>query len=306
MLNLHRLRLLVELQRRGTVTQVAQALSYSPSTISAQLAQLERETGADLLEPVGRRVRLTAAGETLVRHAERILLQIDQAEADLARARADLGGQVRVATFQTAAIALVPTLLETLSRDHPAVEVYLSEILPDAGTSALLARDFDLVLGEQYPGPPPAPARGIDRQHLFSDPMSCYTPSAWAAHATRLADLADRPWVLEPRDKPARAWAESVCRAAGFEPRVRFESADLLVHVRLAETGHAVALLPDLLWAARRPEADRLPLPDHPAREVYTAVRRGAETRPVLVELRRALAEVSIGLLQQVRPHEPV
>ncbi|KHL05321.1 LysR family transcriptional regulator [Sinomonas humi] len=297
MLSIHRLRLLVELNRRGTVTEVARALSYRPSTISQQLAQLEREAGSRLIEPTGRRVRLTAAGEMLVRHAEVILVQIDRAEADLARARAEIGGEVRVATFQTAAIALVPSLLENLQRSHPDVTVYLSEIQPDAGNSALLARDFDLVLGEVYPGPPSKPSSGIEQQHLFSDPMRCYAPSRWLGDSTLVQDLARYPWVMEPRGKPARAWAEALCRAAGFEPNVRFESADLLVHVMLAETGHAVALLPDLVWTARTPRATLLPLPDSPAREVYTAVRLGSETKPILVELRRALAEVAGALL---------
>lgn len=293
MFSTHRLRLLVELHRRGTISEVARALSYSPSTISEQLAQLESEAGADLLEPVGRRVRLTPAGEILVRHAEMILVQVDRAHADLASARAEISGDVRVATFQTAAISLLPELLTEMSQQHPGVTVHLSEIQPDAGTAALMARDFDLVLGEEYPSLPPSPPAPIDRRALLADPMHLYAPGMnippGQDSEADLLSYADRPWIMEPGDKPARAWAESLCRRTGFEPDVRFESADLLVHVELAETGHAVALLPDLIWSSRRPKGPLVRLPGDPERKVYTAVRNGAETRPVLMVFRELL-----------------
>ena len=97
----HRLRLLVELSRRGTLSAVAAALSYSPSTISQQLSQLEVEVGTPLLEPVGRRVRLTPQAEILVSHAETVLRQLEAAETAVARSLAEVTGRVRLATFQT-------------------------------------------------------------------------------------------------------------------------------------------------------------------------------------------------------------
>lgn len=292
MFSTHRLRLLVELDRRGTLAEVARALSYSPSTISQQLAHLEVEAGSRLLEPVGRRLRLTPAGELLVRHAERILAQIERAQAELAASRSDVVGSVRIATFQTAAISLVPHVLTALSRRYPDVTVYLSEIQPDAGTAALMARDFDLVLGEEYPGLPANLPAAVNRRPLFSDPMHLYAPEV-SDGPVDIAAYADQPWVMEPRGKPARAWAEACCRTAGFEPDVRFESADLLVHAELAETGHAAALLPDLIWSSRRRRRPLVDLPDAPVREIYTAVREGAEDRPILVALRNLLGEVS-------------
>lgn len=295
MLNLHRMRLLVELSRRGTLAQVAQALSFSTSTISQQLGQLETEAGVRLIEPVGRGVGLTSAGEILVEHAERILQQIDFAEAALAATRSEIVGVVRVATFQTAAISLIPDLLHIMSERHPGLTVYLSEIQPDAGAAALLAREFDLVLGEQYPGHESPPPAGIERRPLMSDALRLYVGPHLLPQPTpaRLSDFAKLPWVLEPKGKPARAWAESACRAAGFEPDVRYESADLLVQARLAETDHAVAVLPDLVWRTRRAEAGLVDLPGQPARQVYTAVRTGAATRPVLVEIRSVLTTIS-------------
>ncbi len=293
MLNAHRLHLLVELRRRGTITDVAKALSYSVSTISSQLAQLEKEAGSRLIEPVGRRVRLTTAGEMLADHAEQILIMVNRAEADLARTRTGIAGVLRAATFQTAAIGLVPPLLRELRDLHPELVLQLSEIQPDTATSVLLAHDFDLVVGEAYPGLGPTRPTTIDQRQLLADPLRCYAPTEWVSQGSRLEELAHRPWVLEPPGKPARAWAESMFRAAGFEPVVRFESADLLVQVTLVESGHAAALLPDLVWAARHPRAPLLRLPDDPVRQVYTAVRIGTEHQPTLVELRHVLSRVS-------------
>lgn len=294
MLDLQRLRLLVELSRRGTVTEVADALSYSRSSVSQQLSQLQRETGVQLIEPVGRRVKLTTAGEILVQHAERILRLVDRAETDLAATRSEIAGELRVATFQTAAITMIPEMLDTMVQRHPRLAIYLAEIQPDAGTAALRAGEFDLVLGEQYPGLRHSSPAGIERQPLFADPLQLWVREdqpRWIGH--QLADFAQADWVFEPRGKPAREWAEAVCRAAGFQPRVRFESADLLVHARLVETGHAAALMPDLVWQSRPSTARSLHLPGEPHRDVYTAVRRGAETRPALVELRRVLSEIA-------------
>jgi DNA-binding transcriptional LysR family regulator len=107
MLYLNRLRLLLELQRCGTITAVAQALSYSPSTISQQLATLERETGVRLLEPVGRRVRLTPQAELLAHHAVGLLEQVERTEAALDGAHDEIVGTLRIAAFQTAVLTLV-------------------------------------------------------------------------------------------------------------------------------------------------------------------------------------------------------
>src|SRR5215475_300280 len=119
MLDLRRLRLLRELARRGTITAVAQALSYSPSAVSQQLTALEKETGVRLLEPAGRRVRLTAQAGLLVAHAEVLLEAMEQAEAALAQSLTETAGTLRVAAFQTAVLTLVPPALPSSSSNTP-------------------------------------------------------------------------------------------------------------------------------------------------------------------------------------------
>src|SRR6185295_3921696 len=171
MYDLHRLRVLRELKHRGTLAAVARALAYSPSAISQQLSLLEAEVGVPLLEPVGRRVRLTDQAEILVAHTEAILRQLETAEADLATSLSELRGTLRIASFQTAALTLVPTALDRLRGLHPSLRVHVTQVEPEVALPALQTRDFDLVIAEEYPGNPnPRPA-GLDSEDLFDDAL---------------------------------------------------------------------------------------------------------------------------------------
>ena len=115
---------------------MAEALSYSPSAVSQQLSTLERETGVRLLEPAGRRVRLTAQAELLVEHAERLLEDMERAEAALARSREDTAGTLRVAAFQTAVLTLMPSTLLRLAENHPRLRAEVAELQPEAALPA--------------------------------------------------------------------------------------------------------------------------------------------------------------------------
>ncbi|XRQ07151.1 LysR substrate-binding domain-containing protein [Actinomadura welshii] len=290
MLDLHRLRLLRELKHRGTLAAVAEALSYSPSSISQQLSVLEKEAGVPLLEPVGRRVRLTAQAEILVAHTEAVLERLERAEADLAASLRGLTGVLRVAAFQTAALALVPDALSTLRDAHPRLRVEITQREPESALPGLLARDFDLVITEEYPGDPSPRPAGIEYAALGEDEIALAAPAP-APPGAGLRDLAETPWVMEPAGTASRRWATRLCRAEGFEPDVRFESTDLLLHLRLAERGHAAALLPGLVWSGRPPAVPlvRLPAADR-VRRLFTASRRGSGSHPAVRAFRDALA----------------
>ncbi|MEV5979357.1 LysR family transcriptional regulator [Streptomyces sp. NPDC052114] len=297
MFDLHRLRLLRELKHRGTLAAVAAALSYSPSTVSQQLSQLETEVGVPLLEPVGRRVRLTPQAEILVAHTEAVLARLERAEADIATSLSGLTGTLRIASFQTANLALVPTALTLLREAHPALRVHVTQAEAETALPALLARDFDLVIAEEYPGDPePRPAE-LQQEVLCDDPLRLAAPAVAGRVDPRGTDpqealraYADHPWVMEPVGSAARRWATALCRSAGFEPDVRFESTDLLLHLRLVELGHAVAFLPDLVWNDRGPTLELGPLPrGWRSRRLCTAVRAGRSTHPAIVACRKAL-----------------
>lgn len=283
---LRRLRLLYELSQRGTLAAVAEALSFSPSTISQQLAQLERDAGVALLVPDGRRVRLTEHGAALAAHAARALALDEQVRAELETLRPGIA-PVRIAVLQTAARALVPAALTLLAERTPQLRVEVAEMPPEEGLFELSARGYDLVIAEQYPGHTRAHRSELDRVVLGIDPVRL----ASASPIGGLSALADRPWVMEPRGTAAREWAVQQCRAAGFEPDVRFELADLTAHAQLIAAGHAVGMLPDLLWAGQQPSVELTDLPGRPVREIFTAVRHSDVERPSIRTVRRALAD---------------
>ena len=286
MFDLRRLRLLHELSMRGTLTAVAQALSFSPSTISQQLALLEREAGVPLLEPDGRLVRLTAQGAALAAHAARMLAAEEAARVELERLRPSLA-PVRLAVMQSAAHGLLPRALDALDESEPHLRVEVAELAPEEGLFEVAARGFDIAVAEQYPGHTREHRDGIERSLLGRDAIRLAV--AHDTSAARLDDLRDRPWVMEPVGTAARQWATQQCRAAGFEPDVRFEMADLTAHVGLVASGHAVGLIPDLVFVGDGPPVRLIGLPGEPRREVFTAVRRGTADRPGIRAVRRAL-----------------
>ncbi|GAA2180994.1 LysR family transcriptional regulator [Brooklawnia cerclae] len=301
MLDLHRLRLLVELERRGTLSAVADALSYSKSTVSQQLGALEREAGVSLIQPSGRKVQLTPQGRVLAGYGRRLLDVLDEAEAEVARTVTAVSGTIRIAVFQSASYAIVPTALSLLAERHPGLRVEVVTRGPEEGLVEVSSRDFDLVLAEQYPGRTRPLFTNLDRVALTRDPIRLAVPPRPASPALpgttatddppRLADLRDALWVMEPIGTAARDWSVQVCRSAGFEPDVRFETADLMAHVRLIESGNAVGLLPDLVWAGQRPTVSLTELPGAPRREVFSSARRSAAAHPAVGAARRALAE---------------
>jgi len=295
-LDVRRLALLRELSLRGTITAVAAALHQTPSSVSQQLAQLEKEAGVRLLLKSGRRVQLTPQAELLVEHTAGILDRLDRAEADLSTSLGTASGILRVAIFQSVALALLPRALDVLERESPELVAVVTQREPETALHETFARDFDLVIAEEYPGHAAPRLGGLDREPLTTDAIRLATPPRESGRygAAAIADAAEAPWVMEPRGAASRHWAEQACRRAGFEPRVRFETADLQAHVRLIQTGHAVALLPDLLWQGTAPGSVSLvPLDGDPRRTIFTSTRTGIATRPSVTAFRDALARAA-------------
>lgn len=288
MFDIRRLRLLTELAARGTITAVAEALSYSPSSVSQQLALLEREAGVPLLTKTGRRVQLTPQAELLVRRTRGILDQLESMEAELGASLTEVAGTVRLAVFQSAALGIVPQALTLLATSFPSLRVEITQREPENALFEVWAREFDLVIAEQYPGHAAPRQPGLDREGLCRDELRLGVPGG--SDIRSLADAAARAWVMEPRGTASRHWAEQRCREAGFEPDVRFETADLQAHIRLIESGNAVALLPDLVWAGRSPSVALVDLPGSPRRTVFTSAREASRERPAIVAVREVLA----------------
>jgi len=287
--------MLREFAARGTLAAAAEAMGYSPSAISQQLSILEREAGVPLTVRSGRGLRLTAAGERLVERAEIILATLEIAQAELRNGAETIDGTVRIAVFQSAALSLVPAALGILAAAHPALRVRVTQSEPGAALADTWARNFDLVVAEEYPHHSAPHYPGIDRRPLISDEIRLCVGGKWSASTTLYA-LSDAPWVMEPEGTATRHFAEQACRTAGFEPDVRFETADLQAHVRYIQAGLAVGLLPGLMWSQSGSEITALPLLPVAERTIFTAARESSGHDAAIGAVRAALEQAAASL----------
>ena len=177
MLELRRLRLLRELHELGTIAAVADALQFTPSAVSQQLAMLEREAGVPLLERAGRGVRLTDAALVLVDHAGALLERTALAEADLAAAAGTVSGRGRIAGFQSVMLRLALPAMEALARDAPGLRCEVVEAEPEDALPALALGHLDLVLGDEWQHHPRSLPAGLQRHDLHRDEVHLLLPA---------------------------------------------------------------------------------------------------------------------------------
>ena len=247
MSDFRRLQLFLELAQRGTISAVAAATSYSTSGISQQLAALERDLGVKLLEPDGRRVKLTAPGSALVSRIPRLLEEWEEARSAAHRGTEELAGKLNLAVFQTAYLAMIPSLIRALSAHHPRLEVHIAQAEPDAAIPTLLAREIDAAIIEQYPSFPGPQPQELHRTVIARDPMLLVFPEGGPEPVGDLDHLSEMPWALEPAGSAVREWAEALCRKSGFEPIVAYETSDVLSQIELVRAGLAAAFIPSLM-----------------------------------------------------------
>ncbi len=282
MLNVGRLRVLVEVARRGSFSSAAEALSYTQSAVSQQVATLEAETGMTLLERHARGVRVTAAGHALVEHAEGILARLEAAEAELSAIAGLRAGRLRMASFPTAGATLMPLAIATFRAAYPEVELTLAEGEPEEIAPRLSAGEFDLALLFEFEEPDALD--GLERVELLADPMYLALPGTHPlAHKSdlRLADLRGEAWVQTSRESPCARHVVRCCHAAGFEPNVSFESDDYQTVQGLVAAGVGVALIPELaLSGVREDIAIRALAPSPPLRQVIAAAPTDARLSP--------------------------
>jgi DNA-binding transcriptional LysR family regulator len=250
-LDLRRLRLLRELEERGTLGAVAAALGYSPSAVSQQLAVLEKEVGVRLLEKAGRGVRLTDAASLLAQHARVLLSAAEAASADLASLTGEVRGTVRAGGLQSATRRLLIPAMARLQADHPQVRVEIVEIEFEQALPELRLGTLDVVISDEYDGHPrPRPA-GLDFVPLHEEPLRLVLParhpSAEHHGPVALAALRDDAWATSPAGTGHHALLLGACRSlGGYEPDLRHRSNDPDVQLDLVRTTGAVALLPTL------------------------------------------------------------
>jgi DNA-binding transcriptional LysR family regulator len=293
MLHAGRLRLLVELEQRGTVTAVAAALDYTPSAVSQQLTRLETETGRRLLERVGRGVLLTDAGRLLASHARDVLARLELAETALEQADA-ISGRLRVAAFQTAAQGLVVPAFAALCARHPELVCELHDHEAETALPLLHSGRLDLVVAEEYEHAPRPHDPVIERRDLGLDELLVALPSAHPLARKdgplALADLAHERWATPWEDSAYAAMILRACRTAGFEPDIRHRVTDLHTLLDLARAALAITLVPALGGAKKTDGLALRPLRGGGLhRSIFAAVRRSAAARPAIEALIREL-----------------
>jgi DNA-binding transcriptional LysR family regulator len=279
-----RLAVLLELSRLGSMREVAEELGTTTSTVSQQIAALAREAGSPLVEPDGRRVRLTPAGRRLAEHAVTILAAVEAARLDL-DPRSEPAGIVRVAGFATAVRSTLLPVLDEISRTHPAVRLLIREHEPGEAFALLRTDDVDLALTYDYDLAPAAFDPTLESTPLWTTRWGLGVPAGEAAvtgHARAVfAHFADLDWIVNSRNTADADVVRTIASMAGFEPRVthRVDSLDLVQD--LVAAGVGVGLLP--ADQPTRPEVVTLPLTDPVVRlRAYAVVRRGRGSWPPL------------------------
>jgi len=305
MLNVGRLRVLKEVAYRGSFSAAAEALSYTQSAISQQIATLEAETGMALLERHPRGVSLTAAGQTLVGHAEGILARLEAAESSLAAIAGLRGGRLRMASFSTAGATLMPLAIATFRASYPDVELTLTEGEPEEIVPRLRAGELDLALLFEFDGETPLPEDMV-RTELLEDPMYLALPRAHALadkRRLRLEDLGGEAWVQTSSSSPCALHVVRSCHAAGFEPNVAFESDDYQTVQGLVAAGVGVALIPELaLSVVREDIVIRALSPAPPVRQVIAVTPAGARLVPAAPAMLSILGQAAERLTQTGHP----
>ncbi|RST01561.1 LysR family transcriptional regulator [Streptomyces sp. WAC07149] len=288
--DIKKLRILRTLADQGTVTATAEALHMTPSAVSQQLTNLARQLGVPLLEPQGRRVRLTDAAHLVLRHTEAVFAQLERADAELTGYRSGESGEVRVGAFSTAVPVLVVPAVAALRLTHPGIELRVRETEAAESYELLSAGTVDLALSLAAHAPTARDTR-FTRITLLEDPLDVALPPDHplaAAPVLRLADLSADRWIYGG----SGPWSEitrSACEPAGFVPEQAHSASGWTAILAMVEAGMGVALVPRMVSARASGVTIRTLTHDRPTRHVIAALRRGTEAAPALAQALKAL-----------------
>ena len=296
MLDVRRMRVLREVAARGSFSAAAEALNFTQSAVSQQVAALERESGSKLVERGARGIRLTDAGRALVDHADAILARLDEAEQELAAIAGLRGGHLRLESFQSAGATLVPRALGEFHSRYPNVELSVATAENEDAHDALRAGEIDIAIVMDFEWLPLL-APDIELTQLLVDPYRLILPGDHRLAAKRsvaLAELASEPWIVPMTGFGCREGIIGSCRAAGFEARVAIESDENEQTQAFVAAGLGVALWPQLALAAVHPGVVVKPLSKtRLERRVYSATLRDSYCSAAAEAMIATLCEVA-------------
>ncbi|MEZ0293196.1 MAG: LysR family transcriptional regulator [Solirubrobacteraceae bacterium] len=286
MLDVTRLRVIDAVARHGSVTAAARALHYSQPSVTHHLTRLESETGAQLLQRVGRGVRLTPAGQLLADRAAEIIGRIDAAGGELSAHVGLTAGRVRIVGFASAMGSLVPAAVATLAGRHPGLEVNLTDAHPPEAIELLRAGKVEVAIVFRYDETEPEHA-GVRLRHLLDDPIYLLS----RRRERGLATLRDATWIAGC--ERCRSHLLSMCADAGFDPRIGYSSDDMVVMQAWVVAGLGVATQSGL--ALRAHQIDGVVATELPGseRHIYAATYGDPPDPPATAALLEALAEAA-------------
>jgi DNA-binding transcriptional LysR family regulator len=295
MLDVRRMRVLREVAVRGSFSAAADALSFTQSAVSQQIAALEREAGAVLVQRSARGVRLTEAGEALVRHTDGIMARLAEAEAELEAIAGLRGGRLRMAAFESAGATLMPLAIAAFRERHPAVELSLSLTEPEDCVPQLRTGELDLAI--VFHSAVQHADDGIHRVHLVEDPMYLVLPRDHPLanrRRLRLEDLAGEPWIGGEPDCECNRLIFRACAIAGYEPRIAFETDDYTAMQGFVAAGVGVSLIAELgLTSVRDDIVIRNLGRDTPVRQIYAATLADSYRSPATQAMLDILQDVA-------------
>ena len=293
-LDVARMRLLREVGLRGSIAAAARAVGLTASAVSQQLAVLEREAGTALVDRSPRGVVLTGAGAALAARAEQVLDVLDAARADLDRMTGAVGGRVAIGAVASAAATFVSEAVTELGVAHPAIEVSVVAAEPAWALDLLLAGDVDIAIVDEYDGVPLALPDACAVTDLAVERLVVVTPQGFRGRTRKLTDLADAAWVMPPEEAACGRAVRAACRAAGFEPHVRWETDDMLLLARAVAEGHGIAVLPVRSVAHDVAAIEVRELREPALRRRLVAIARASvAARPIVAEVTDALVRAT-------------
>lgn len=246
-LSLRRLRMLLELHRRGTVTAVAEALHYSPSGVSQQLTQLERDVGVALVERYGRRIRLTDLGLLLTEHAEEIFASVDRASMALEQAQDGVTTRLTAGVWASVASGLVTPALSVLAKEYPGLEVRTVELAPESTAEAVIDGSLDFSFVLDYSNYPMAWDPALIREVVAVERLYAAVPAGSIPEPTvALVDLSEHPWILASWRSHLGKAVRLACRQQGFDPHIMHTVEEQSTALAMVAGGLGVSLVSDL------------------------------------------------------------
>lgn len=298
-----RLRMLRELADHGTVAAVAQVLSMTPSAVSQQLKILQREAGVPLIEPAGRRVRLTDAGRVLVGHADAVLAALDRARAEMDAYRTSPRGSVSISFFPSGAAMLLAPLI-TRSHDR-GVDVLGRDIDVPASRAPQQLTEFDVVVVHRADRDSTEWGSRFTATPLLREPLDVVMPAghrlARRDHV-RLAELADEQWIGVEGGLMVDDVLNSIALLTGVQPRIAQRINDFRIVEELVHAGIGIALMPRYVALAR--PLVRLPVSDITvARRIEAVTRAGATSRPAVAVVLEELRAIATAISSRDREH---